>query len=54
MSSLASGNFMLHNKHFSVEEATILLDLAEKTGDILQMVSAAMKFIPTIPARGRF
>ena len=51
VSYLASGNFALHNKRFSVEEATILLDLAAKSGDISRTVSATNKFIPTVSAR---
>ena len=34
VSSLDFGNFALHNKRFSLEEATILLDLVAKSGDI--------------------
>ena len=52
VSSLASGNFALHNKRFSLEEATIVLDLTAKSGDISRTVSATTKFIPTVSARG--
>ena len=52
VSSLASGNLALHNKRFSLEEATILLDLAAKSGDISRTVSATTKFIPTVSAHG--
>ena len=52
VSSLASGNFALNNKRFSLEEATILLDLVAKSGDISRMVSATTKFIPTVSVRG--
>ena len=52
VSSLASGNFALNNKRFSLEEATILLDLAAKSGDISRTVSATTKFIPTVSVRG--
>ena len=50
--SLASGNSALHNNHFSVEEATILLDLAAKSGNISWTVSATTKFIPIVSASG--
>ena len=39
-------------KCFSLEEATILLDLAAKSGNISRTVSAMMKFIPSVSARG--
>ena len=52
VSFLAFGNFALHNKRFSLEEATILLDLAAKSGDISRTVSATTKFIPTVSVRG--
>ena len=52
VSSLASGNFALNNKRFSLEEATILLDLAAKSNDISRTVSATTKFIPTVSVRG--
>ena len=52
VSYLAFSNFALHNKRFSLKEATILLDLAAKSGDISRMVSATAKFIPTVSAHG--
>ena len=52
VSSLAFGNFALLNKRFSLEEATILLNLAVKSGDISRTVSTTMKFISTISVRG--
>ena len=36
---------------FSLEEATILLNLVAKSGDLSKTVSATTKFIPTVSAR---